>query len=1458
MSVTSTEFRQRIFSLFIRICSGTRICMLCSAPHVQLNKEQSLKIFQKPLPVNRVATLYHNNILYSSVFLRESQRGKKSFFDEISAFLLRYKLKSEKTYSDGDDEIEVVFEKDSNKAKQRLMNSRETYLHIQRLWKNESEVTNELFTSTFLRSSTRQEYVSPDIFFLHRILVPPSRFRIPAVTKKLISEHASCTHLKKVLEQTKLLTELRQKASSDPKVEISVDYSNILVNIQTAVNNFMDSKDGGKGIRQLLEKKEGLFRKNMMGKRVNYTARSVISPDVSLDTNEIGVPKLFATTLTFPEPVNDINVKFLRRLIINGPDNWPGANKIEDEDGKLTVLPQAKEERIAIAKMLQKPSYTREGIANKGSKKVHRHCLNGDYLLVNRQPTLHKPSMMAHRAYVLGKENTIHMHYANCNSYNADFDGDEMNLHLPQNQIARAEAANIVLNDYQYLVPKDGTPLRGLIQDHIVSGVLLTRMDNFFTQHEFQQLVYYCCSKLNTSHRLETPPPTILKPQVLWTGKQVITALLNHLLKGKKPLNLTSKAQIPGDLWGKNSMEGMITIRNNELLTGAIGKKQFGAKEHGLVHAVYELYGARAAGQLLSCLGRVFTFYLQMRGFTCGLDDMVLLSSSENARREILNKSDEVGYQKAGIFSGLFTEAEVPSESARQKLKPSRFAKTEIMNSLSELLKSPDEAANWDSFMIGHNSKVTSQVIDVCLESFKKFPKNNFTLMTTSGAKGSKVNYSQIVCLLGQQELEGRRVPMTINGKTLPCFTPYDPSPSAGGFIGSRFFSGLQPQEFYFHCMAGREGLVDTAVKTSRSGYLQRCIIKHLESLCVRYDNTVRDSDGSIIQFFYGEDGLDVTKTSFLNQFDFLADNMEPMKDLFKYEQNRPRLEVLDKKVCTSKMPSTEDPLLSTYSPGTYLGSISEKYSAALETYISKNLHRFSGKKNSKAANEFRELIYMKYMFSLAQPGENVGVLAGQSIGEPSTQMTLNTFHLAGKGEVNVTLGIPRLRELFMAAAGDNKTPSMTIPLKKTFGEDVANKLSAKLQRIPFSDIVKEIIVKESLEMSAIPEKVYDVTIHIDELANKLDLNWSLLETKLTRAFLPKVIRSLNRHVKSSTVPAAGLIQQYEYIDSVAASITSGITEDADTDQQKDTSDSQKSKKQDNGTYDEPDEDDVKSKKKKNAKEKTTKDQDSVESDDDKASENQKEATETDDAMEVTKDKEIADSCPFIKDYIFDEKQRTFRIIINLPAITPKILMLSFLEQQCETFMIQEVKGISRCTVIKPTDKEPRYVLQTEGIDVAQIWRLFSLVDVDDIGINQLKSIYESYGIEAVRAAIIKESSAVFNAYGIGVSFRHLSLIADYMTFQGKLRSMTRSGISASPSPFLKMSYETTIQFLKKAVILGEYESMQTPSSSIVIGNPPDIGTGIFDIHVGLKQFLQKKPQVKVANAKAGILPSHE
>lgn len=1100
----------------------------------------------------------------------------------------------------------------------RILTSLEVYNHLAELFRNEEEFFTLLFQPGAQGKKSKAP-VSADMFFVQTLVVPPTNFRPPAMTGGDLREASQNKLYSKILQTC---IQIRDANERLPLLELEERKKQLrylvglFVALQESVNSLFDSsknpvqgaagKGNEDGIKQKLEKKEGLFRKNMMGKRVNFAARSVISPDPMIETSEIGVPLVFAQKLTYPEPVTDHNFERLRNAVINGPETYPGASQVEMENGQIIDLSKKTiKERTAIAAQLNTAS---ANVINGRNKKVHRHLRDGDYVIMNRQPTLHKPSMMGHRARVLPKEKTIRMHYANCNTYNADFDGDEMNMHLPQNDVARAEAQEIACTDWQYLVGTSGKPLRGLIQDHLVMGVWMTNRDTMFTREQYHQLLYSCLRPEDrdnfTGGRILTVYPAIMKPRPMWTGKQVITTILKNITPLELPgLSLSSQSKIKGKSWGDGNEEGEIIFRNGELLCGILDKSQFGPTEFGFVHAVYEVFGPTTAGKLLSILGRVFTKFLHMRAFTCGMDDLLLTPEGNKARREKLNGAAQVGLEVATKYVGL---------------DESTFSKGELKRRLEGVLRE-DKQGGLDLLTNSQTKNFTSDVISTCLPRHlvKPFPKNHMQTMTISGAKGSDVNSSQISCLLGQQTLEGKRVPVMISGKTLPCFRPFETDVRAGGYIADRFLTGIRPQEYYFHCMAGREGLIDTAVKTSRSGYLQRCLIKGMEGLKVAYDNTVRDADGSLVQFLYGEDSLDVTKQKYLSDFKFISENFESLVARLGIGSTSEKANESAQKILTDrtafnylkestrharKHPDAADPpnpVMAEYSPSSHLGAVSEKFYREVESYLKKNPDGYIVKKPSKRPpppgkvevqrQHFQDFMYLKYMKSLVDPGEAVGIVAGQSIGEPSTQMTLNTFHLAGHATKNVTLGIPRLREIVMTASASIATPSMTLTLVDERTEEEAEQFRKSINRLLVSELIDKVSVTEKfhqgsngpvkrfvIRLDFFPKKEYieEYCCSPKELVDALQTDFLRKLSKAVKDELKKKGKSLKDSVGDDAVPDIGKGKAVNETAPRESSRDDDDDADSDDEGDGDTTDSkQKSRQNQSISYEDPDDD---------------------------------------------------------------------------------------------------------------------------------------------------------------------------------------------------------------------------------------------------------------------------------------------
>lgn len=1363
-------------------------------------------------------------------------------------------------------------------CKDRFLTPLEIKEHLRLLWENESHICSLIWDIQQEKRKSWNQSPSHLMFFIQSLLVPPSRFRPPNKVNGLLLEHTQNVLYSKVLQSNIALAEAL-KAENDGTQSLNVvRTTNRWINLQDSVDVLLDSSTTnsmrGKentGVRQLLERKEGLFRQNMMGKRVNYACRSVISPDPYLAVNEIGIPPYFAVRLTYPEKVTHWNVEKLRQSVRNGPNVYPGATHFEDEQGIVHLSSVSQYQRNSIAKkLLSTPGAASSGGSGQNidsakieGKTVYRHLQDGDILLVNRQPTLHKPSMMAHVARVLKGEKTLRMHYANCSTYNADFDGDEMNVHFPQDEISRAEAYNIVNANEQYIVPTSGDPIRGLIQDHIVSAALLTKRDTFLTKEEYQNLVYTACVSnaapvfqrgkscpkvgvVKDERAFLSLPPTILKPEPLWTGKQVITTVLHYITKGRPSFTVKKSGKVPGDYWGKSSGELEVLIQNNELICGVIDKAQFG--KYGLVHIVQELYGADAAGHLLSVFSRLFTGYLQMHGFTCGVVDLLLVPQAEDDRKKKLEKSEKLGDKVHLQFLGR-DRAEIAVMCMEEEIEKVLRAKGEVASS------------RLDRLMSSALNRITSDVNNSLFPKglLKPFPGNCLSLMTMTGAKGGLVNFTQISSLLGQQELEGKRVPRMVSGKTLPCFPPWDSRSRAGGFISDRFLTGLRPQEYYFHCMAGRDGLVDTAIKTSRSGYLQRCLIKNLECLKVYYDYTVRDSDGSVVQFSYGDDGLDVMKTSCLTEFEVLATNQKLVRQRLGTDQ-------LDEMVSQHSMKEKFKEKSS--AGGSYAKDLPEAFENKVQEFIgglSKEKRQALKLKNQ---NKFLNLMGLKYVSSLAQPGEAVGVIAGQSIGEPSTQMTLNTFHFAGRGEMNVTLGIPRLREILMTASKKILTPVMTCPLRKGKTREDAERLATKLRRIRFADLI------ESMDVGIVPfsvsnghvQTVYKLRIKLYPPAFYPQYSsLSLVDCENTFRHqyvkvLSKEIKSALKKAKTSEEDAVQVILEPSSMDGLGlmsedesqVNLNAGEqTEDEDEQYEEaedEGADAQKRKAQGTDVMDYDDENDEDE---MSMVEDLCNEENLIEDDDGNHSDVHNEAAEDEDiekekssktvkasrSEEKKSSESVKESKTVEKKSKKDNVEETRVIIkgttfeVHFPVERNTHLLLApIAEKVAKNVFVHSVSNIDRCSVIDYNGDSNIPALQTDGINFQVLWMLSDELDINRLTTNDINAMLKVYGIESARATIVSEVKTVFDSYGISVNGRHLSLIADFMTFNGGFRALNRIGIASSTSPFLKMTFETATKFLVDSCLQGETDYMESPSSRIVLGQVAKVGTGCFDI----------------------------
>ncbi|KAK6882928.1 DNA-directed RNA polymerase III subunit RPC1 [Candida tropicalis] len=829
---------------------------------------------------------------------------------------------------------------------------------------------------------------------------------------------------------------------------------------------------------QRLKGKQGRFRGNLSGKRVDFSGRTVISPDPNLKIDEVAVPDRVAKVLTYPEKCTRYNRKKLQRLVYNGPDTYPGANYVakQNEPGKRNLRFG---DRAKLAKNLQIGDV------------VERHIEDGDVVLFNRQPSLHRLSILSHYAKVRPWR-TFRLNECVCTPYNADFDGDEMNLHVPQTEEARAEAINLMGVKNNLLTPKSGEPIIAATQDFITGSYLISHKDSFFDRASLSQLL----SMMSDANiQFDIPPPAIFKPVMLWTGKQVFSLLIKPNKQSKVVINLDAKNKtfhppakgLPNEM---SPNDGFVVIRGSQILSGLMDKSTLGdGKKHSVFYTILRDYGPQEAANAMNRMAKMCARYLGNRGFSIGIND-VTPADELKQKKELMV---EQAYLKCDQLIDLYNRGKLETQPGC------------------------NEEQTLEAKIGGLLSKVREEVGEVCIRELDSL--NAPLIMATCGSKGSTLNVSQMVAVVGQQIISGHRVPDGFQDRSLPHFTKNSKTPQSKGFVRNSFFSGLTPPEFLFHAISGREGLVDTAVKTAETGYMSRRLMKSLEDLSTQYDNTVRNSSNGIVQFTYGGDGLDpydmegdARPVNFNRQWDHsfnLTYNVDD-KGLLPYQIS----ELVDSKL----------------SPLETGNNAETEFYKSIKEFIAKKSDRLGRlredrglkafvtagdmevdedpavvnsvnqilKISQKTIEKFLEQCLYKYSRAKVEPGTAVGAIGAQSIGEPGTQMTLKTFHFAGVASMNVTLGVPRIKEIINASKVIS-TPIINSVLVNDEDEIAARVAKGRIEKTLLEDVAFYIedVYKDNL--------CY-LSIKIDlETIDKLQLELTLDNIAVAIANAPKL-----------------------------------------------------------------------------------------------------------------------------------------------------------------------------------------------------------------------------------------------------------------------------------------------------------------------------------------------------------------
>jgi DNA-directed RNA polymerase subunit A' len=537
-----------------------------------------------------------------------------------------------------------------------------------------------------------------------------------------------------------------------------------------------------------IKSKEGRIRYNLVGKRTNYSARSVISPDPKLELNEVGVPSVMAQKLTVPEKVTKWNADYLKKFVEKGPKEYPGANYVVRPDGRRKKIGDDNKEQILEE---LEPGFT-----------VERHLMDGDIALFNRQPSLHRMGMMAHKIKVLPGL-TLRLNPAVCNPYNADFDGDEMNLHIPQTPEARSEAEILLQVQTQIISPRYGLSVIGCNQDSVAGNYVLTKSLSFDRKEAIDILF-----RIGVTDFSNLPKKSRIK------GEELFSVLI------PKDFNFI----------GRNKAKDEVHITNGKL-EGILDQNNLGEGSGLLLRNLYKEYGPDKGVEILGNMYRLGNEILTRYGLSFFLSDLDIPAEATQKIEEIKTES----YKAVNKLIKQFDNGTLENLPGRE------LEETLELRILERLNLARNEIGKLIQINVNHDTSLM--------------------VMIKSGAKGNLIQLAQMAGCVGQQALRGGRINKGYKGRTLSCFKKGDLGPSARGFIKESFKSGLKPYEFFFMAMTGRDALMDTALRTPKSGYLYRRLANSMQDLRVEYDNTVRDAAKRIVQFKYGEDGIDVSRS---------------------------------------------------------------------------------------------------------------------------------------------------------------------------------------------------------------------------------------------------------------------------------------------------------------------------------------------------------------------------------------------------------------------------------------------------------------------------------------------------------------------------------------------------------------------------------------------------------------------
>lgn len=982
-----------------------------------------------------------------------------------------------------------------------------------------------------------------------------------------------------------------------------------------------------------------------------------------------------------------------------------------------------------------------------------------------------------------------------------------MNLHMPQDAESDAELKHLAAVPYQIISPANNKPIIGIFQDSMLGSNRFTRESIKFTPREAMNILMMF-QRVNEYALLD-------KGDII-TNFDILSQIL-------PPLTLGFKTKLFGDKEDAKTSNNVLEIRNGQYIRGQMEKDILGGGSKGLIHRICNDFGNFASANFIDDLQNIITEYMKSSSYSVGISDLI---SDEKTNQAIIKVISE----KKNDVKSLIDQTQIGVfENNTGKTNQEEF-ETQVNNILNQ---------------------ASSEAGKIGLKSLDK--DNRFVIMVNAGSKGSDLNISQMISCLGQQNVDGKRIPYGFEHRTLPHYTKYDDTPSARGFVESSYINGLSPQELFFHAMGGRVGLIDTAVKTSTTGYIQRRLIKGLEDLMVNYDMTVRTNKGKVVQFSYGDDNIDPVKVEnqgiplvnmsiqdiyahfnipedkdkmkTLSSF-FLKNVMTRYKKQMKETQEKCKFytdfmieqrDEIIKKIFKNKGDSVvSTPVAFAHLINNVQGqqqinansivditpleafemientySKLEKIRCAPPTLLFKTLYYFNlspkellvvKRFNRAALTILLEDILVNYKRAIVAPGEMVGMIAAQSIGEPTTQMTLNTFHFAGvSSKSNVTRGVPRIEEI-LSLSPEPKNPSLTIYMKpeEQTDREKAQSIMYMLEHTKMEEIVKSI----------------DICFDPDDLNTLIGEDETTMEQ--FQSFEQMVDECMEKSVEPETNEKSKWILRMEMDSEIM--LEKNITMD-----------------------------------------------------------------DVNFTLKNSYGDEVA--CVY-SDYNADKL--VFRIRMNTvvnkikeKGVVPigqnkskvnpldqsdQIYMLkNFQDQILHNIVIRGVKNINKVILRKIKDnlvetsgvykKQDIWVLDTIGTNILDVLAL-DYIDARRTFSNDIVEIYEIFGIEAARQTIYNELAEVIEFDGTYINYHHMAMLCDRMTFTNKMISIFRHGINNDNiGPIAKASFEETPEQFLKAARHAELDIMRGVSANVMCGQEGLFGTNAFQVVLDLDEM---------------------